>query len=85
MMPVLGTGLLGSYTTFSAIMLAAIPSLTGQSHLGAGLDSPPGPLEMVAFVLISVVLCTGAAIAGIAIGRTLMGTQPTSQARSGGQ
>ncbi|WP_084709883.1 fluoride efflux transporter FluC [Nesterenkonia alba] len=71
--PVLGTGLLGSFTTFSAVMLAAVPALSGADHLSAGVDSPPGGFEMVSYLVISAVLCTAAAAAGITLGRAVFG------------
>ncbi|GAB3846160.1 fluoride efflux transporter FluC [Nesterenkonia populi] len=72
-MPVLGTGLLGSFTTLSAVMLAAAPSLLGDPSLGAGQISPPGAPEMLAYLLISILFGTAAAGFGITLGGAVFG------------
>lgn len=72
-MPVLGTGLLGSFTTLSAVMLAAAPSFLGEPALGAGEASPPGSPEMLAYLLISMLFGTAAAGCGVTLGAAFFG------------
>lgn len=73
--PVLGTGLLGSYTTFSLVILAVMPSTPGAvfEELSAVTYVNPGTLEMASYLLISIIGCTAAAAAGVTIGRVLFG------------
>ncbi|MGQ7788144.1 fluoride efflux transporter FluC [Nesterenkonia sp. K-15-9-6] len=73
--PGLGTGLLGSYTTFSLVIVATMPSLPGGTFEGLSAVTyvSPGTLEMLFYLLISVIASTGAAAAGVTIGRALFG------------
>ena len=74
-LPVLGTGLLGSFTTFSLVMMLAVasqnhnlfPQVAGDDVIAAGL------WEMLAYLGMSMLFCTAAAAAGITIGRALFG------------
>lgn len=73
--PVLGTGFLGSFTTFSLVVVLATasqhPDLFSQV---AGDDVlPPGLWEMLAYLGMSVLFCTSAAAAGLTIGRAIFG------------
>lgn len=76
-MPVLGTGLLGSFTTFSAVMLAAVASQQIDLHREvAGIDViPAGIWEMLAYLGMGMLFCTAAAAAGITVGRALFGSE----------
>lgn len=73
--PTLGTGLLASYTTFSSVILAMMPSLPGGIYDGltAVTYVSPGAMEMMAYLVLSVLGCTGAAAGGITIGKALFG------------
>ncbi|MDZ5076030.1 CrcB family protein [Nesterenkonia sp. HG001] len=73
--PVLGTGLLGSYTTFSLVILAVMPAVPGGAFekLSAVTYVNPGTVEMLFYLLISVIASTGAAAAGITVGRAIFG------------
>lgn len=75
-LPALGTGLLGSYTTFSSVILAVMPSLPvgDYSSLTAVTYVNPGAAEMLFYLAISVLGCTAAAAAGITVGRALYGS-----------
>lgn len=73
--PTLGTGLLGAYTTFSTVILVLLPSVPG-----AALDSlstvtyvSPGILEAGAYLLISIIFGTTAAAAGLVTARGIFG------------
>lgn len=73
--PVIGTGLLGSFTTFSSVMMAAVasqhhnlfPQVAGDDVIAAGL------WEMLAYLSMSMLFCTGSAAAGITVGRAVFG------------
>ena len=71
--PVLGTGLLGSFTTFSAVMLAAVASQHTElfREIAGNAVIPAGLWEMLAYLGMSMLFCTAAAAAGIAVGRAL--------------
>lgn len=73
--PVLGTGFLGSYTTFSLVILAVLPSAPGTAFdgLAAVTYVSPGTVEMFSYLVISIIGSTAAAAAGITIGRALFG------------
>lgn len=73
--PVLGTGLLGSFTTFSTVVLAVVLAQDRELFTLTSADEviPPGLFEMVAYLLISVIFCTAAAAAGMTIGRAIFG------------
>ncbi|GAB3188289.1 hypothetical protein GCM10027061_06730 [Nesterenkonia suensis] len=73
--PVLGTGLLGSYSTFSLVVLSVMPAVPGGvfEELSAVTYVNPGTLEMLSYLLISVIAATGAAAAGITVGRAMCG------------
>lgn len=73
--PTLGTGLLGSYTTFSSVILAIMPSLPGRAYdeLAGVTYLSPGAMEMVAYLGLSVLGCTAAAAAGLTIGSAIFG------------
>ncbi|MDO5492298.1 MAG: CrcB family protein [Nesterenkonia sp.] len=73
--PTLGTGLLGAYTTFSTIIIVLLPSVPG-----AALDSlttvtyvSPGILEAGAYLMISLIFGTMAAAAGLVCARGIFG------------
>lgn len=76
--PVVGTGLLGSFTTFSSVMLAAVAvelpqvfdELSGQDVI------PPALWEMGAYLVISMLFCTVAASAGLTLSRAMFGETP---------
>lgn len=74
-LPVLGTGLLGSFTTFSSVILAVMPSAPRGvfEELSAATYVNPGAAEMLAYLLISVIGCTAAAAAGLTIGKAAFG------------
>lgn len=73
--PVLGTGLLGSFTTFSAVMLAAVASQHMDLFVHVAGDDvvPAGLWQMLAFLGMSMLFCTAAAAAGLTIGRAVFG------------
>jgi len=73
--PTFGTGLLASYTTFSAVILAMMPSIPGGSYDGltAVTYVSPGAMEMLVYLLISILGSTAAAAAGMTISRALLG------------
>lgn len=73
--PVLGTGLLGSFTTFSAVMLAAVASQQSSLFGAVAGDEviPAGLWEMLAYLGMGMLFCTAAAAAGITVGRALFG------------
>lgn len=73
--PVLGTGLLGSFTTFSAVMMAAVASqqLDLFSQITGDDVIPPGLWEMLAYLVMAMLFCTAAAAGGLTIGRALFG------------
>lgn len=73
--PTLGTGLLGSYTTFSSVILAVMPSWPGKTYDGlTGVTYvSPGVMEMLAYLGLSVLGCTAAAAAGLTIGSAIFG------------
>ncbi|WP_300343973.1 CrcB family protein [Nesterenkonia sp.] len=73
--PVLGTGLLGSFTTFSAVMVAAVASQQRDLFAQTAGDDviPPGLWEILAYVGVSVLFCTAAAAAGVTVGRAIFG------------
>jgi CrcB protein len=56
----LGAGLLGSFTTFSAVALAAV--LLSASH-------PPNPALAIGYLVLTLVLGIGAAVLGVTLGR----------------
>lgn len=74
-LPVIGTGLLGSFTTFSTVMLLAVasqhgalfPVTSGENAVAAALP------EMVAYLVMSMLFCTAAATAGVTVGKALFG------------
>ncbi|MGO1192377.1 MAG: fluoride efflux transporter FluC [Nesterenkonia sp.] len=78
--PVLGTGLLGSFTTFSAVMLAAVASQQTQlfGEIAGDEVIPAGLWEMLAYLGMGMLFCTAAAAAGITAGRALCGYQEES-------
>lgn len=73
--PVLGTGFLGSFTTFSSVIVTM--TAAQQRELFAQLHNaeviPPGVFEVLAYLVISMLFCTAAAAAGITVGRALFG------------
>lgn len=73
--PVLGTGLLGSFTTFSAVMLAAVASQHSDlfREIAGAAVIPAGLWEMLAYLGMGMLFCTAAAAAGITVGRALFG------------
>ncbi|GAA1150246.1 fluoride efflux transporter FluC [Nesterenkonia lutea] len=73
--PTFGTGLLASYTTFSAVILAVMPSIPGEAYdeLAAVTYVSPGAMEMLTYLFLSILGCTGAAAAGMTISRALFG------------
>lgn len=73
--PVLGTGFLGSFTTFSAVILAATASQHRDlfAQMSSPLVVPPELWEAGAYVVISMLFCTAAAAAGLVVGRAVMG------------
>ncbi len=90
-MPTLGTGLLGSFTTFSSVMLAAVdsmrlpaspeldtprelidPALLDTTQMGIAF-APSPTVEWIAYLVISILLCSGAAAAGITVGHAIFG------------
>lgn len=74
-LPVLGTGLLASFTTFSSVILAVMPSTPGGffEGLSAATYVSPGPVEMFSYLMISVIGCTAAAAGGLTVGRSAFG------------
>ncbi|WP_166429906.1 fluoride efflux transporter FluC [Nesterenkonia sphaerica] len=74
-LPVIGTGFLGSFTTFSSVILAGTsvqrPDVFAQ--LTSDLVVPPEIWEAGAYLMISMVFCTAAAAAGITIGKAILG------------
>ncbi|GAA1805388.1 hypothetical protein GCM10009771_04520 [Nesterenkonia flava] len=74
-LPVLGTGFLGSFTTFSAVMLAVLPSVPGGgfAELSAVTMHPAGAFEMFSYLVISILFSTAAAAGGLTVGRALFG------------
>jgi fluoride exporter len=74
-LPVLGTGFLGSFTTFSSVILAG--ASVQQPDVFAQMAStqvvPPEIWEAGAYLVISMIFCTAAAAAGIAVGRAMFG------------
>ena len=74
-LPVLGTGFLGSFTTFSSVILAGMavqqPEIFAQ--LSAAEVIPPELWEAGAYLVISMILCTAAAAAGITVGKAMFG------------
>ncbi|GAA4921788.1 CrcB family protein [Nesterenkonia rhizosphaerae] len=90
-MPTLGTGLLGSFTTFSSVMLAAVdsmrlptspelntprelidPALLDTTQMGIAF-APSPTVEWIAYLVISILLCSGAAAGGITVGHAIFG------------
>lgn len=73
--PVLGTGLLGSFTTFSTVMLAAVASQSRELFTQTAGDDviPAGAWEMLAYLGVSMLFCTAAAASGVTVGRALFG------------
>nr|WP_255727249.1 MULTISPECIES: CrcB family protein [unclassified Nesterenkonia] len=73
--PTFGTGLLASYTTFSAVILAVMPSMPGSAYEGLAAVTyvSPGAMEMLTYLIISILGCTAAAAAGLTISRALFG------------
>ncbi|WP_181255975.1 fluoride efflux transporter FluC [Nesterenkonia sandarakina] len=73
--PTFGTGLLASYTTFSAVILAVMPSMPGSAYdgLAAVTYVSPGAMEMLTYLFLSVLGSTAAAAAGLTISRALFG------------
>lgn len=73
--PTFGTGLLASYTTFSAVILAVMPAMPGAAYdgLAAVTYVSPDAMEMFTYLIISVLGCTAAAAAGLTISRALFG------------
>lgn len=74
-LPVLGTGLLGSFTTFSSVILAVMPSTPGGifEGLSAATYVSPGAVEMFSYLMISIIGCTAAAAGGLTVGRSAFG------------
>lgn len=74
-MPTFGTGLLASYTTFSAVILAVMPSIPGSAYdgLAAVTYVSPAAMEMLTYLMISILGSTAAAAAGLTISRALFG------------
>ncbi len=74
-LPVLGTGLLGSFTTFSSVILAVMPSAPRGlfEELSAATYVSPGASEMFAYLMISLIGCTAAAAAGLTLGKAAFG------------
>lgn len=73
--PVLGTGLLGSFTTFSAVMLAAVASQQNDLFAQVAGDDviPAGLWEMLAYLVMAMLFCTAAAATGMTVGRAIFG------------
>lgn len=74
-LPVIGTGFLGSFTTFSSVILAGT-SVQQQDvfvQLAAAEVIPPELWEAGAYLVISMIFCTAAAAAGITVGRAIFG------------
>lgn len=73
--PVLGTGFLGSFTTFSAVILAGAAAQQRElfAQVASSLVLPPQLWEVGAYLLISMLFCTAAAAAGITVGRAVVG------------
>ncbi|WP_191090000.1 fluoride efflux transporter FluC [Nesterenkonia ebinurensis] len=84
--PVLGTGFLGSFTTFSAVILAG--AAAQQRDLFAQVTStlvvPPEMWEVGAYLVISMLFCTAAAAAGITLGRAVFGCTAMDCQHTGG-
>lgn len=80
-MPTVGTGFLGSFTTFSAVILAAVPELTGVTGLSQVLFVPPGAFEMVAFLMISMIFSTVAAGIGLVMALAVFNRTPAGYIR----
>lgn len=74
-LPVLGTGLLGSFTTFSSVILAVMPSAPRGifEELSAATYVSPGAIEMFAYLMISLIGCTAAAASGLTVGKSVFG------------
>lgn len=73
--PVVGTGLLGSFTTFSSVMLAAVASQQNDLFAQIAGDDviPAGLWEMLAYLGMSMLFCTAAAATGMTVGRAIFG------------
>lgn len=73
--PVLGTGFLGSFTTFSSVILAVMASQQTElfGEVASSLVVPPEVWEAGAYLVISMLFCTGAAAAGITVGKAVFG------------
>lgn len=73
--PVLGTGFLGSFTTFSSVILAVMSTQQTElfSEVASSLVVPPQLWEAGAYLVISMLFCTGAAAAGITVGKAVFG------------
>ncbi|WP_157983837.1 fluoride efflux transporter FluC [Nesterenkonia muleiensis] len=73
--PVLGTGFLGSFTTFSAVILAGAAAQQRDlfAQMASSLVIPPELWEVGAYLVISMLFCTAAAAAGITVGRAVFG------------
>lgn len=73
--PVLGTGFLGSFTTFSAVILAMAASQQEDlfAEAASPLVVPPELWEAGVYLVISMLFCTAAAAAGITVGRAVFG------------
>ncbi len=74
-LPVVGTGFLGSYTTFSSVILAgtSVQQPDVFTQLASAEVVPPELWEAGAYLLISMIFCTAAAAAGITVGRAIFG------------
>ncbi|TLP94057.1 CrcB family protein [Nesterenkonia salmonea] len=74
-LPVVGTGFLGSYTTFSSVILASTSVQQSDvfAQLAAAEVIPPDLWEAGAYLVISMIFCTAAAAAGITVGRAVFG------------
>lgn len=73
--PVLGTGFLGSFTTFSSVILAGATAQQRElfSQMASSLVIPPQLWEVGVYLVVSMLFCTAAAAAGITVGRAVFG------------
>lgn len=85
--PVLGTGFLGSFTTFSAVILAAAAAQQRDlfAQMASSLVVPPEMWEVAAYLVISMLFCTAAAAGGLTLGRAVFGCTGMNCEHPGGE
>ncbi|MVT26159.1 CrcB family protein [Nesterenkonia alkaliphila] len=85
-LPVLGTGFLGSFTTFSAVILAGAAAQQRDlfAQVASSLVVPPEMWEVGAYLVISMLFCTAASAAGLTLGRAVFGCTGMDCAHAGG-